>query len=566
MKVTRLLARNLRIALRSKATILAILAAPLLAVLIASISFDATNQYALKLAVYGTYVPKIANQFLEDLSQNGFSVTKVRSSEECQSLVRNGLYHACILLDADSKNQILMTLLVDYSKIQVVDYLLSKVSDRVSLQSSMISLNVTEAILKRIESTKEEVDKNRYIITALTTGQEVVGRQLDELNAKLSGMDPKIQLDLPARMIESLQENRAVSQLESISRLKNDLINRVSTLSNEIEGVIKDSAMSESEKNAIRLIISKNDDKVRKIGDEFRVTERLTQKDLEDLKGQMKTVLDSLSRLQAKLDEAKEVRFDATVQIQKLKGTLKDNVIKIVVLQNALNKIGSSVDSLKISREGILQPIKTEIRPIASSNSRFVVLFPIILAFMMMISSTVVGASLVSFHRQNPGSVRDQLLPIHPASQLWALFLTVASLMMTQSFLGLGLAALLIGPGVVPGLASASAAILSIVWVFGWIGMALGMLFITEQGAVMGGIALTTVLFILSDALFPMEAMPTLVAMAAGSNPFVLGEIMIKKALIYHSPFMNLLPALVWMALIGSCCMILVYLLYHHRM
>ena len=551
MKLACLIERNLRILMRSKATLVVILAVPLLAVLLASVSFDNDNQYALKLAVFGQYVPRIANQFLVDLRKNGFQVDKVASADACQSLVKEGKYHACLLINADSKNQVSMTMLVDYAKIQVVDYLLSKVSDRISMQSSQVSLNMTEAILSRIESSRDEVNKNRFIITALTTGQEQVGRQLDELGARLAGIDPKVDMDAPQKLADNLESSKALTHLDSVQQLKNDLISSISDFSNTIEAVLKDSAMSESEKNAIRLIISTNDGKVKKISDEFRVTEKLSQNDVEGLHSQLKNVVASLSALQSQLDAAQDARFEANVQIRKLKGTLQDNLLKIVVLQSALNKIGSSVDTLKVSRDDVLHPFKTDIRPIAASQSRLRAIFPTVLVFMIMISGTLLAASMVAFHRQNPGSLRDSLMPVHTAIRMLAMFATVGVLLAGQAILGLGLAVAMLGFNVVPGIPSASLALFGIITVFSLLGMVLGFFFATEQAAVIAGVAITTGALILSDALLPLESMPRVVAIIANLNPFVLGSEAVRRALLYNTSVLFALPRFFLLLLYG---------------
>ena len=558
MKIPMLIARNLRILTRSKATLLVVLIAPLLAVLLASMSFDNDTQYALKVAVFGQYMPRQANEFIQDLKMNGFQVDTVNSADECTSLVKGGSYHACMIVDADSKNQVSMTMFIDYSKIQVVDYLLHKVSDRVALQSSQISLNITEAILRRIEASKDEVDKNRFIITSLTTGQEKVGRELDELNAKLAGIDPKVQMDAPRQLAQSLEGNRAVSQLESIQRLKNDLVSRLSDLSGNIEEVLKDSAMSESEKNAIRVIISKNDDRVRKISDEFRATQAVSQKDMDSLHSQLVGIVSSLTALELQLESAKEARFDATLQIRKLKGTLQDNLIKIVVLQSALNKIGASVDTLKISRDEALHPIKTDIRPIAADQTRLKAIFPTVLVFMIMVSGILMAASLVAFHRQNPGSLRDSLTPIHPAARLTALFATTAILLVAQTMGALAFAGVILGQSVIAGLPSAGVVVGGLIAVFSLLGMVLGFLFASEQAAVVAGAAASIGALVMSDALLPLESMPHAVALAASLNPFVLGSEAVRRALLYHTSLLSSIPKLV---ILGAYTMMLIVIL-----
>ncbi|MEK6960876.1 MAG: ABC transporter permease [Nanoarchaeota archaeon] len=563
MKLATMVWRNLRILFRSKTTTLVILLGPLLAVMLATMSFDNDNQYSLKIAAFGESYPRIANQFLEELSKSSFQVDRMRTADDCRNTVREGKHHACMLIEPDSRKSVAITMLVDFSKVNVVDHLLNQISDKVALQSSEISLNLTEALVKRIEMTKEEVEKNRYIITSLTTGQELVGRQLDELNANLAAFDPKIDVSAPAGLVTAIDNGTVDAQFETVNRLKNEMVFQLSSISKDLDEALKGMSMSETDKNTLREIINVNDNKVRKISDEFRATAELTSKDLGDLKDRLNEIIGTLGILKEQLDGAKDAKFNANVQIRKLKGTLDDNLIKIIVLQTALNKIGASVDNLKVSRESVQSPIRTDIQPISASSSRLNMIFPTILVFLVMISCTLLAASLVSSHKQNPGSVRDSLMPVHPAMRLIALFLTVAVLAFVQTMAVLGLAGAILGTSILPGIPSAGFSLLTLISVFSLLGMVLGFAFTTEQGAVLAGVGLTSASLVFSDVLLPIESMPPLVAKFASMNPFVIGTELVRRSLLYHTQFSTLIQGVVLLIVISLG--LIVILLFQHR-
>lgn len=552
MRFTSLVARNIKILIRSKITVLIILLAPLLAVLLAAIAFDNENQYSLKIATYGEDYPRIANQFLDELEKSSFQIERLKSETACREAVRDGKVHACMLFTADSRKQVLITMLVDFSKVQVVDHLLSQVSDKVSLKSSEISLNMTESLLKRVDSTREEVEKNRYVITSLTTGQESVGRQLDELNAKLAAFDPKIDLAGANKLIATIDNTSTIGKMDSFTRLKDDLVYQLGQVSKEIEAELSNDAITEDDKNKLRLIISQNDMKVRKISDEFRATAAITDQDLAGLKSELTATAANLKALQSQVDNLKDTKFQANVQMRALKSTIDDNLVKIIILQNALNKIGASIETVKISSDTLHNPIRTEIEPIVATDSRLNMIFPTMLAFLMMVTCALLSASLTVFHRKNPGSLRDNLLPIDPLVRVFALFTTVLLVVAAQAAVIFILAAYLMGPAILLGLPGAALASLALMAVFVVLGMILGFACATEQGALLSSMAIACAALVFSDILLPIETMPDIVAGFAKLNPFVLGSSLISRALIYQAPISTL---------IGGISMLLIYAL-----
>lgn len=315
-------------------------------------------------------------------------------------------------------------------------------------------------------------------------------------------------MSAPAGLVTAIDNGTVDAQFETVNRLKNEMVFQLSSISKDLDEALKGMSMSETDKNMLREIINVNDNKVRKISDEFRATAELTSKDLGDLKDRLNEIIGTLGILKEQLDGAKDAKFNANVQIRKLKGTLDDNLIKIIVLQTALNKIGASVDNLKVSRESVQSPIRTDIQPISASSSRLNMIFPTILVFLVMISCTLLAASLVSSHKQNPGSVRDSLMPVHPAMRLIALFLTVAVLAFVQTMAVLGLAGAILGTSILPGIPSAGFSLLTLISVFSLLGMVLGFAFTTEQGAVLAGVGLTSASLVFSDVLLPIESMP----------------------------------------------------------
>ena len=75
---------------------------------------------------------------------------------------------------------------------------------------------------------------------------------------------------------------------------------------------------------------------------------------------------------------------------------------------------------------------------------------------------------------------------------------------------------------------------------FTLIGMAVGHFFRSEETATLASISIGSIFLFLSDIILPLESMPDYIRNIAYFNPFVLGEMLLRKSILFKAQFPEL--------------------------
>ena len=185
---------NLRLLMRSKGTLVALILGPLLLMVIAAMAFDSQNTYNLHVGTYAEKYSRDASNFIQQLTDNNFYVTKYSSSTECTEGLKRGVIVACMIFTKEPDDQ--LALYIDYSKINLVDSLMSLLSSQLSAQSSISGANVTKELLARMENAREGLDQTRPVIVSLTTHNEQSTKKINEMIAGLKVLNLKVNQSL----------------------------------------------------------------------------------------------------------------------------------------------------------------------------------------------------------------------------------------------------------------------------------------------------------------------------------------------------------------------------------
>jgi len=139
----RLVKKNMKLLIRSKASALIVILGPLLVIFLAGIAFDNTKTYSVSLGTYSPSYNSLTESFIADFDQNQFQVTKYPDEESCVEAIKEGTIHSCIIfspdfaLGKDMNNEI--TFYIDYSKINLVYMVLDTISEEVGEKSSELN-------------------------------------------------------------------------------------------------------------------------------------------------------------------------------------------------------------------------------------------------------------------------------------------------------------------------------------------------------------------------------------------------------------------------------------------
>ena len=96
-----LVKKNITLLVRSKASALIVIFAPMLLVLLIGLSYDNFAGYGLSIGLVPEAVGEDVSALQSSLESQEFSVQQFGSLDECLSDITNGYIHACVELPAD---------------------------------------------------------------------------------------------------------------------------------------------------------------------------------------------------------------------------------------------------------------------------------------------------------------------------------------------------------------------------------------------------------------------------------------------------------------------------------
>ena len=206
LEIVELVKKNCRNLIRSKAGSLIVILGPLLVVFLAGLAFDNSNVYAVKVGVYRPDNASITARFVQQL-KGDFKIQEFASEQECIDAVKNTDTSVCIqfaenfTVGVPVQNQI--TFYIDYSRINLVWAVRKAMSEKVDEVSLQVSENLTSKLLSVIEFTKKEVEKERDVVVRLTTENELVNHNTQDLLAELGDIDLSMDGAFPLENISS---------------------------------------------------------------------------------------------------------------------------------------------------------------------------------------------------------------------------------------------------------------------------------------------------------------------------------------------------------------------------
>src|SRR3989338_4984220 len=216
--------KNLKLLLRSKTSALIVILGPLLVIFLMGIAFDNSNLYALNIGVIAPEKTELTAQFITKLQDKQFSVKYIDNEELCVQEIQEGVLHACILFPPGlniEKKQVNkeITFYVDYSKINMIYVVIETLTNKMSLQSEEISMNLTNILTQLgTVNTDYKAEGTEKLKTVLMGGTNVdsIKAGLDRIRISVSDAKAKAE-ELKVSEVSSMlgTVNMQIGELKS---------------------------------------------------------------------------------------------------------------------------------------------------------------------------------------------------------------------------------------------------------------------------------------------------------------------------------------------------------------
>ncbi len=479
-RLVAMIKKDLKIVLRSKSSSLIVIFGPLLIVFLIGMAFNTSSLYDLRIATYSPAYSSLTNSVIADLKDQQYNTIQVDSEGDCIEGVKLGTYHVCAVfpsnMQVSNEAENLIKFYVDESRMNLAFLISSSVSSKVSARATNISLGLTSDLLSTLEATKAELKSKKSTFSDLITSS-------------------------------------------------NDKSLKVKTISDDLNTL-------DLEYNASELNISAVEKAVDKVQSNLNVSEGI----FEDVSKAINNLKEGVNTLTDKMNSMIEVRESSVNQLAGVRDGIQQDITKITSVKNSMDTLVAGIEGLKVTKaESIVSPVKTEIETVTGKKTHLSYLFPTFVVMIVMFICILLSSTITVREKVSKAYFRNFITPTNDMMFMIGGYLTnifVVGLQLLVLFLA---ASFFFKGGLFAVIGSLVLVLFIIATLFILIGIFIGFVFKSEETSTIGAISVGSLLLFFSNAILPIETLPSYISGIAKYNPFVISESLLKKILLFSS-------------------------------
>ncbi len=525
--ILKIVKKNFKLLSRSRSSALIIILGPLLMIFLVGLAFNNSNQYEVNVGVYSSSYSDLSTSIVAGLDEKSFSISRYNHGDACVDALKQGMEHICLTFSPDlqvdsESNEINFT--VDYSKVNLVWMVLDAVSQEVTSKSSSLTTDMTNVLIQKLERTKEEMAKDSKLILELTSGNKKMSDKAKESISKIGSM--RVDIDMEKFPVQGMVEssNQVESYVGYLIQHTEDLISSVTgdILALDINATMKEPILDTMEMTKKK--ISNVRESLEKHNANLSESSDLLEASILDLKKD--------------LDQAGAFKTTTVSELDDVRDTAAKELQNILLLKNSFDKIENEIASIQVfDAEDIAMPITTNINPITSEVTHLNNMFPSLVVLIVMFISILLSSTLVIMEKRSKAYLRNLIVPTNDIIFVLATLLTSFIVVLFQIMILLLAAQVFFGISIFSNLHMSLLTLFLVSIVFILIGMTIGYVFSREEAATLASISAGSIMLFLSSVIIPIESMPSYIINIVKFNPFVLGEGLFRKTILFGSSF-----------------------------
>lgn len=473
-KLLDIIEKDFKLIVRSKSSALIVILGPLLLVLLIGAAFNTANIYGIKIGAYSSSYSPLTESLLEQLSDKQFTVLKTESEEECISKLRNGEFHVCTIfpanLEVGSEGSVVFH--VDPSRMNLVYIIIDTISQKVSMKSEELSLQLTKTILDALENTKKEISEKQSLVTSLSTSTTETSTKVTSIGDALTNLD--------------LGFNMTDVDFDDVYEELND-------------------------------------------------TEQFYNTTFSDLKDEIESLESQVKNFGKKLTSAATTRDTAMSNLASIEEMLSSNSKNIQSIDASMNKIKESIAGITVtSAEKIVSPIDMKIEPVVVKKSHLGFMFPTLIVLVIMFISVLLASTMIIREKTSAAYFRNIITPTKDWLFIAGAFLTNIFIIALQLIVIFIVASFFFKGQLWSIFAQLLLILFLIASIFILIGMLIGYAFKSNETGTLAAVSVSSALLFFSNTVLPIETLPSFVKRIADFNPFVLSEFVLRKLLLFE--------------------------------
>ncbi|NQU98499.1 ABC transporter permease [Candidatus Woesearchaeota archaeon] len=550
--------KHFRIIIRSKITLLTIFMGPLLIIFIIGMAF---NNQSLQNINIGLYVNSGLNETntsieitnpsilkIHDSLNESFSVSYVTSLDACIKGVKIGAHHACIELplgldpeEVDADNYV--HIYSDLSQINLAYSLLAEVSESVSLETKRLSLLFTENLIEEIRNSESTITTGNEQLSDVKTDLNSLGSDLDQARDRLgtmsldagSGFEDLEDLPSTADSIDS-----RVTDLQSLAEvIEDDYDDLVRDIDNKQDDYDVDCENSTSDDCDELMVEIDTLSDTKNLFENYLTYTGNSSDSLEDLLDEIRTIAyaasASYNQLNTNLAHALTIRNSAISAIDDSTLSIDLLVSDVTSVSSDFSDLLSGYSEIKLKdSEKIVNPLNVSVHTVAKEGTFLDYSFPLLIILVISFLGILLSSNVIMIEKKSSAFFRNYITPVREFMFLISVYFVMMIIMIIDVIIVMLAATIFFNFSIsLASLPSLLPAILIIATVFVLIGMSIGFIFKDEEGATITSIFLSTILFLFSPIVIPLENMSIILSKIASFSPLVLGMEVLKRILIF---------------------------------
>lgn len=538
MKIFSVMQKNIKVLFRSRFTSLMILFGPLIVILLIGYAFNDFGNYKIQVGTFCNSYSDISQSYIDELSKGNFKMLRYSSELECIEDIKYGAVHTCLVFSdnfsmLDSENK--MKFYVDPSNINLVWMVIDEVSKKIESSSSKISFNMTSDLLGRVEKTKINLNDITSMLNNLSKSSQdiqVITYSVDKNIDKISFEDkvPDI-ISLNVRDLDQSILNLYTHSINSVDLIDN--------LINEIRNSSTWSKLNSSVKTYLGDKFNSAKISASSIRTSFDSDFNLTTNEMSDLLTDIIEMDDTLNSIEKDISDAKLASSEMYEQMNDIRAALDNlksyaNEINSKISENIMLLSGMSTTDAK----DIVNPISTEIIHVTESTQKHVnYLFPSLLILIIMFISLLLSSLSIVLEKNSRAYFRNFVTPTNDMTFFAASYLTNILVIIFQLIIVFGVTYFLIDTSIVDNLFPSITILLLSSTFFVLLGMIIGYMFSSPEGAILGSISISSIFFFVSNLIMPIDVLPETVKFIVELNPFIITSGLLKRSFLFNVSF-----------------------------
>jgi ABC-type Na+ efflux pump permease subunit len=552
-KLGQIIKKNMLLLLRSRSSAFVILLGPLFIVLLIGLALTTSSSYDLAVGYTAKDTTELTGRFVQNLEAEGFMVESFDDIEECAGQIRQGTLQTCILfpenftLEEGKTNEVVFY--VDQSRTNFVYQIIDSVTSNLGVEAAEISKDLTEDILTVLWKTDEGLTKAvektvtaQALANGITTDSDSAASSLKGIDLKESETD----LDPVEESFVDIEDSFTLLRNQATS-----LVDDGRTLEDELDAIPYASDPYDDFKAALTVFESA-------VGDAEDAS-ALARQDfdvaLEDLSAAVEDIND-------KMKEAGDARDDVSKLVTSMKAKTTSVKTSLDELKVQLESLSADINTLKVTSSAtISRPITTKIEYVSSKTSKLSFMFPYLIMLVVMFIGILLSSTLIIMEKRSKSSFRTFCSPTSEELFMVGNFMTSFIVILLQMGILFAITYRLLGNLIVGNVAIAGLILLVSIVFFILLGMVIGHLLNSQEGATMVSISLASVFLFLSNLIMPLETLSAQFREMTAYNPYVIASETLRKALLFDTQYEALKHALLLLVIYSAAMFLLMVII-----